>query len=91
MFLVGTNIWVHCDKNGNNFAKRLFTKEEKKRQGPAVYLSLQGNAREAVRIIDPKVLYTDNGYEKVIEALDGIFLKDETTHAFCAIKNFVEF
>ena len=65
---------------------RLFTKEEKKRQGPAVYLSLQGNAREAVRIIDPKDLATDNGYEKVIEALDGIFLKDETTHAFCAIK-----
>ena len=27
---------------------RLFTKGEKKRQGPAVYLSLQGNAVEAV-------------------------------------------
>ena len=70
---------------------RLFTKEEKKRQGLAVYLSLQGNAREAVRIIDPKDLATDNGYEKVIKALDGIFLKDETTCVFCAIKNFVEF
>ena len=56
-----------------------------------MYLSLQGNAREAVRIIDPKDLATDNGYEKVIEALDGVFLKDETTRAFCAIKNFIEF
>ena len=27
----------------------------------------------------------------MIEALDGVFLKDETTRAFCAIKNFVEF
>ena len=63
----------------------------KKRQGPAVYLSLLGNTREAVRIIDPKDLATDNGYEKVIEALDGIFMKDEMTSAFCAIKSFVEF
>ena len=69
----------------------LFTKEEQKRQGSAVYLSLQGNSREAVRIIDPKDLAIDNGYETVIEALDGVFLKDETTCAFCAIKNFVEF
>ena len=70
---------------------RLLIKEEKKRQGPAVYLNLQGNARETVRIIDRKDLAIDNGYEKVIEALDGIFLKDEMTRAFCAIKNFVEF
>ena len=56
-----------------------------------MYLSLQGNAREAVRIIDPKDLVTDNGYEKVIEALDGVFLKDEMTSAFRAMKNFVEF
>ena len=70
---------------------RLLTKEEQKRQGPAVYLSLQGNAREAVQIIDPKDLANENGNEKVIEAQDGVFLKDETIHAFCAIKNFVEF
>ena len=70
---------------------RLFTKEEKKKQGLAVYLGLQGNAREAVRIIDQKDLATDNGYEEVIDALDGVFLKDEMTSAFCAIKNFVEF
>ena len=70
---------------------RLFTKEKKKRQGPAVYLSLQGNAREAVRIIDPKDLATNNGYEKVIEALDGVFLKNEMTRAFCAIKNVLNF
>ena len=70
---------------------RLFTKEEKKRQGPAVYLSLQGNAREAIRAIDLKELALDDGYEKVVAALDEIFLKDETTRAFCAIKNFIEY
>ena len=35
-----------------------------------MYLSLQGNAREAVRITDPKDLATENGHEKVIEALE---------------------
>ena len=46
---------------------RLFTKEDKKRQGPAVYLSLQGDAREAVRGIVSKDLASDTGYEIVIE------------------------
>ena len=82
---------AHTDWKADVEVWRLFIKEEKKRQGPAVYLNLQGNARVAVRIIDPKDLATDNGYEKVIEALDGIFLLDEMTRAFCAIKSFVEF
>ena len=43
---------------------RLFTKDEKKRQGPAVYLSLKGNAREAVRSIEARVLSADDGMRK---------------------------
>ena len=70
---------------------KLFTKDEDKRIGPAVYLSLKGNAREAVRGIDTKVLGTDTGYNTIMEALDKVYLKDETTRAFCAIKNFIEY
>ena len=70
---------------------KLFTKDEAKRIGPAVYLSLKGNAREAVRAIDTKVLGQDDGYDKIMEALDKVYLKDETTRAFCAIKNFIEY
>ena len=69
---------------------RLYTKDEKKRQGASVYLSLKGNAREAARPI-AKQLGDDNGFELIIAELDKVYLKDETTRAFCAIKNFIEF
>ena len=69
----------------------LCTKEEKKRLGPLVYLSLQGDARDAVRDVPLESLSQDDGLNKVIEKLDSIFLKDDTARAFCAIKDFVEF
>ena len=43
---------------------RLYTKEEIKKQGPAIYLSLRGDAREAVRDIPLNDLSGDNGFEK---------------------------
>ena len=70
---------------------RLLAKDSKIKQGPAIYLSLKGDAREAVRSIDVKELAEDDGVNKIIQALDGVFLKDETTRAFCAIKSFIEF
>ena len=68
-----------------------FTKEEKKRQGPALYLCLKGEAREAVRSIDVEAIAEVTGVETIIAALDNIFLKDETTRAFCAFGEFVEY
>ena len=70
---------------------RQFTKEDKKRQGPAVYLCLKGEAREAVRSIEVKDIAKDDGVETIISKLDEIFLKDETTRAFCAFGDFVEY
>jgi len=63
---------------------RMFTKEEKKRQGPALYLCLKGEAREAVRSIPVASLPKD---DTIIAKLDEIFLQDETTRAFCAFGN----
>ena len=70
---------------------RMVTKDEKKKHGPAVYLCLQGSAREKVRSIDMTKLGTDTGYEEVIQLLDSVFLKDESTMAYIAFKTFVEY
>ena len=69
----------------------MITKEDKNKHGPAVYLSLQGSAREKVRSIDMKILNTDTGYDEVISLLDSVFLKDESTRAYVAFKSFVEY
>ena len=70
---------------------RMITKEDKKKHGPAIYLSLQGSAREKVRSIDMEKLSSDTGYEEVIALLDSVFLKDESTRAYVAFKTFVEY
>ena len=70
---------------------QLFTKEEAKRQGPAVYLSLKGRAREAVRGISIEDLKKDEGVQIILAKLDEIFQSDETTRAYHAFKEFVEY
>lgn len=68
-----------------------YTRDEKSRRGPAVYLSLQGEAREAVRTLQVQDLATDDGLTMLLAELDKVYLKEETTRAFCAVKSFVEF
>ena len=63
----------------------------KDKTGPAVYISLKGDAKDAVRSIDIKDLATDNGVDLILKELDKIYLKDETTLSFCAIKIFVAY
>jgi len=70
---------------------KLFTKEDTKRQGPAVYLTLQGDARDAIRAMDKDDIAKENGVDLIIQELDKVYLKDETTRAFCAFKEFVEY
>ena len=70
---------------------KALTNDGKTKQGPALYLSLKGDAREAVRAINISDISANDGIDKIIEALDAVFLKDETTRTFCAIKSFIEF
>ena len=56
---------------------RLFA-DEKVMKGPAVYLSLQGDARSAVRHLKPADLARDNGVDLITEELDKVYIKDET-------------
>ena len=66
-------------------------RQKKCRHGPSVYSSLYGDAREAVYTVDPTELKVDDGFKKIIAALDAVYLTDENTCAFCAVKSFVEF
>ena len=68
-----------------------FTDLDVEKQGSALYLSLNGKARECARSIDLEVLGSATGCKKLIEILDKLFLKDADTRAFLAFKEFYEF
>ena len=70
---------------------KMFTDMKVEKLGAAVYLALKGRAREVVRNLKPAELGAEGGFEKVIEALDAVYLKDATTQAYCAFKEFYEF
>ena len=56
-----------------------------------MYLALQGSARDKIRTIEMGVLSKDDGFEQVIKMLDTVLLKDESTRAYMAFKEFVEY
>ena len=58
---------------------------KKKQHGPAVYLSLHGRARDAMKS------NTEHGLEELIRLLDALYLKDSATQAYCAFRDFVEY
>ena len=70
---------------------QLFTDLEKKKQGPALYLTLTGRARECVRELTPEVIGGDDGVKKIIEKLDKLFMKDQNTRAYLAFKEFYDY
>ena len=70
---------------------KMYTKEEPKDQGLAVYGSLMGDARIAVRGIKVADLATDGGLKLVTDELDIVFMANKTTRAFCAFKEYVEY
>ena len=70
---------------------QMFTDLDKKKQGFAVYLAMTGRAREAVREIPTRELGADDGLTKIIQKLDSLFLKDESTRAYISFKEFHHF
>ena len=70
---------------------KMFTDTKPEKLGPAVYLSLEGRAREAVRGITAEELGKPEGYATIVNELDKIFLQDETSRAFMAFKDFYEY
>ena len=61
---------------------------DKKQQAPSLVLSLQGKAREAGLELEVNVLNSDNGMTKLLEKLDGLYLKDENQQLYVCMKKF---
>lgn len=73
------NLWSLC------------CKLDKEEQGPALALSLSGNARQAAMDIDMNTLNSDGGLQAVINKLDGLYLKDVNQRIYVALKTFESF
>ena len=70
---------------------KLLTETKPEKLGLSVYLSLKGQARDVVRNLKPADIAVADGYKIVIDELDKVYLKDNTTQAFCAFKDFYEY
>ena len=71
--------------------KLLNDEKYKKQFGAAIYLSLKGTARDAVRSLDATKLAADDGVAQIIAILDSVYLKDTATQAYCAFRDFVQY
>ena len=69
----------------------LYTDLEKKKRGPAVYLQLEGKARDAVREFKPEDIGKDTGLKSIMDKLDEVYLKDKNTLSYTAFKEFYEY
>ena len=61
------------------------------KQGPAIFLTLEGQAREAALELDVARISEKTGVQNIIEKLDSLFLKDKTQSAFEAYDTFEKF
>ena len=47
------------------------------KQGPAIFLTLEGKARETVFNLDIEEIKAKNGVENIVKALNKLYLKDK--------------
>ena len=69
----------------------LYTSLEKKKRGPALYLSLQGKARECIRGLTPEEIGGDTGVDLIVAKLDNVFEEDENMRTFICFKRFYDY
>ena len=70
---------------------QLCTDLAKTKQGPAIFLTLEGQAREAVLELEVKDLGSETGVENLTKKLDSLYLKDKTQSAYEAYDAFERF
>ena len=61
------------------------------KRGPAVYLSLSGRAREAVRNMTAAQLGVNGGVKLITDKLDSVLELDQNTKVFLAFKAFYDY
>lgn len=66
-------------------------KLEKKEQGPALALSLKGKARTAALELEVDTLNADDGVDKLVAKLDGLYLKDENQRKYISMKAYEQY
>ena len=64
---------------------------EAKKQGPAIYLTLEGKARKCCSVISVAELSDDNGVKKLTDKLEALYKADETEIAFRRYEQFETF
>ena len=62
-----------------------------KKQGPSLYLSLTGRAREAALELDIGDISKDDGVEKILQRLDKLYLQDTNQSEYLAYQEFENF
>ena len=67
---------------------RQFTTLEPEKQGPAVVLTLEGEAQDAVLELDTSEITQTDGIDKIITRLNKIYKKDEPTQKYNALEAF---
>ena len=70
---------------------KCFTDVEKRKQAPAIFLTLEGKAREAVLELPVEKLNCDDGVKNLINQLNKLYLKDKTQLAYEAYDSFEKF
>ena len=69
-----------------------FTDLPKTKQGPAVFLSLTGKARESVlAAVTPADMKKEDEVKTVTEALDKLYLKNDAESSFSVFDSFIKF
>ena len=70
---------------------QLYTDLDKKKQGPALTLSLTGKARDCVLELPVDDIGTEGSVKKIIDRRDKLFLKDKVQNAYIAYETFESF
>ena len=70
---------------------RKYTSLPKGVQGPAIYSTLKGKAREAVMQLNLDIICSDGGVDCIIELLDKLYVKGDIKLFFEAFSNFENF
>ena len=60
---------------------RKFTSLEPEKQGPAIVLSFEGEAQDAILELNTNDITDKDGVSKIIECLNHLYKKDELTNA----------
>ena len=68
-----------------------FKKEDKTKQGPTIFLSLEWKARKAVRNIAPALIKSKDGVKGITKVLDKQYSRDKVQLGFATYDTFERF